>query len=409
MTAAIEEFPDVSKADVKGRTVLVRADLNVPMRNGAVTDATRIARFAPTITSLLDRGARVVVMTHLGRPAAEPNPVYSTRPVANALSKVLKQDVCFVSDCVGAPAERAVGGLPPGGVAILENLRFHKGESENNRNFAIRLSVLGDLYVNDAFSCSHRAHASTHAIAELMPAYAGPSLLAEITALRAVLEKPRRPVMAVVGGAKVSSKIAVLKSLAGKVDHLVIGGGMANTFLAARGLNVGRSLVEPDALGTALEITEAAQAAGCRILLPEDVVVAETFAAHSPSRIARSTQIPVNAMALDIGPASAARIRDLMQTCATLLWNGPLGAFELAPFGEGTFAVAQAAARMTAQGQLTSIGGGGDTVAALNAAGVADQFTYVSTAGGAFLEWLEGRALPGIEILRTATRKLEEV
>lgn len=402
-------LPDIGQADVAGKQVIIRADLNVPMKNGMVADATRIARFSPTVAALAARGARVVIMTHLGRPAGQRNPVFSTRPLAEVLSMHLDRPVRFAPDCVGGAAEIVSGDLKPGEVALLENLRFHAGEELNDRSFALRLSAHGDLYVNDAFSCAHRAHASTHALAALMPAYAGPSLIAEIEALEAALENPRRPVAALVGGAKITSKIDMLVNLVGKADHLVIGGGMANTFLAALGKPMGRSLHEPDALDVARRIMDRAAACGCEIVLPGDLVVAKSLSAGVESHVVSADRIPGDCMALDTGPESAARIRALFETCRTLLWNGPLGAFEVAPFGEATFAVARAAAELTAQGRLASISGGGDTVAALNAADAAARFTYVSTAGGAFLEWLEGRTLPGIEILRTRSRTLEEV
>jgi phosphoglycerate kinase len=402
-------LPDIARADVAGKQVVIRADLNVPMQNGMVADATRIERFSPTVADLLARGARVVIMTHLGRPAGQRNPVFSTRPLASVLSMYLDRPVRFAPDCVGGAAEEVTGSLKAGEVALLENLRFHAREELNDRSFALKLSVHGDLYVNEAFSCAHRAHASTHAIAALMPAYAGPSLIAEVAALEAAVENPRRPVAALVGGAKVSSKIDVLTNLVGRTDYLVIGGGMANTFLAALGKPMGRSLHEPDALDVARRIMGKAADCGCEIVLPDDLVVAKAFAAGVESRVVRADSIPDDWMALDTGPESAARICALFENCRTLLWNGPLGAFEVEPFGEATFRVARAAADLTAKGGLNSIAGGGDTVAALNAAGVASRFTYVSTAGGAFLEWLEGRALPGIEILRTKSRKLEEV
>lgn len=401
-------LPDIAQADVAGKQVVIRADLNVPMANGMVADATRIERFAPTVADLVARGARVVIMTHLGRPAGQRNPVYSTRPLATALSTCLDRPVRFAPDCVGGAAEEVTGNLKPGEVALLENLRFHAREELDDRSFALRLSVHGDLYVNDAFSCAHRAHASTHAIARLMPAFAGPSLIAEVTALEAALGSPRRPVAALVGGSKISSKIDVLTNLVGKTDYLIIGGGMANTFLAALGKPVGRSLHEPDALDVARGIMGKAAASGCEIVLPDDLVVAKSLSSGVETHVVPAGAIPHDAMALDTGPASADRIVGLLETCRTLLWNGPLGAFEVAPFGTATFAVARAAAALTAEGRLTSIAGGGDTVAALNAGGVASGFTYVSTAGGAFLEWLEGRVLPGIEILSTKARQPEE-
>lgn len=393
--------PDVANADVADRIVLVRADLNVPMQSGSITDATRITRFAPAVAALLSRGARVVVMTHLGRPAAEYNPVFSTRPVAEALSALVQHDVRFVPDCVGNSVERAVGSLPAGGVALLENLRFHKGEEDNSLAFARRLSVLGDIYVNDAFSCSHRAHASVHAIAGLMPAYAGPSLLAEIEALDKALDTARRPVTAIVGGSKVSTKIEVLKNLVDKVDTLVIGGGMANTFHYARGVSVGISLCERDAVATVREVEAAARKSGCRILLPRDVVVSRRFVANGACEMVQVDAIGDDVMALDIGDASRHEIGEALRQSGTVLWNGPLGAFELTPYGDGTFFIARIIAELTRRGALRSVAGGGDTVAALTAAGVDQDFTYVSTAGGAFLDWLEGRPLPGIEALKS--------
>lgn len=399
--------PDVAFADVAGRTILVRADLNVPMLGGRIIDNTRISRFAPAVATLVSRGARVVVMTHLGRPAAEYNPIFSTRPVAEVLSAALQCDVRFVPDCVGNAAERSVGALPPGGVALLENLRFHKGEIDNNLAFARRLSILGDIYVNDAFSCSHRAHASTHAIAGLMPACAGPSLLAEIAALQKALDAAHRPVTAIVGGAKVSTKIEILKNLVGKVDTLVIGGGMANTFLFARGLSVGASLCEKNAAATVREIEAAAQKSGCRILLPRDVVVSRRFVANEACETVLVDAIGDDVMALDIGDASRREIGDALRQSRTVVWNGPLGAFEIPPYGDGTFSVARITAGLTRRGALRSVAGGGDTVAALIAAGVDQDLTYVSTAGGAFLDWLEGRPLPGIEALKSSQHQLK--
>lgn len=392
-------LPDIRNIDVSGQRVIIRADLNVPMAGGKVADRTRISRFAPTVKALTDRGASVVILTHLGRPEGEKNPVYSTRPLASVLSEELGKDVTFVADCVGQLAEWSTGHLAPGEVVLLENLRFYPGETANDRNFALRLSVHGDIYVNDAFSCAHRAHASTHAIASLMPAFAGPSLIAEVEALKAALERPERPVAALVGGSKVSTKIDVLTNLTGKVDTLVIGGGMANTFLAALGHPMGRSLHEPDAAKLARDILARAAAKGCEIILPADVVVAAAFARNAQGRIVSADAIPEETMALDVGPQTVARITAAIGRARTLLWNGPLGAFEIEPFGQATFAVAQYAAERSMAGRLVSIAGGGDTVAALNGAGVADRFSYVSTAGGAFLEWIEGKALPGIEIL----------
>ena len=400
-------LPDIAEAALAGKRVLIRADLNVPMDKGRVTDATRIERFAPTVRALIDRGASVVIMTHLGRPKGEPNPQYSTRALVPELTRALGTDVRFVPDCVGEIAESITGNMAAGEVALLENLRFHAGETANSRTFAMRLAVNGDLYVNDAFSCAHRAHASTHAITSVLPSYAGSSLLAEVAALRSALDTPRKPVAALVGGAKVSTKIPVLKNLVGKVDHLIIGGGMANTFLAALGCPMGKSLHEPDCIPLARDIMAAAEAAGCRIVLPQDLVVAESFAAHAPSRVVDIHAVPSDMMALDVGDASTNALVSLLCTCRTLLWNGPLGAFEIEPFGKATFTVARSAAELTEAGTLTTVAGGGDTVAALNAAGVTGSFSYVSTAGGAFLEWIEGKELPGIAALMTTDRTRE--
>lgn len=393
---------DIRSVDVRGKTVLVRADLNVPMKDGKVTDATRIERFAPTVRDLADRGAAVVIMTHLGRPTGEPNPLFSTRPVAETLEKVLGRPVAFAADCVGPVAESATANMAPGAVTVLENLRFHPGETENRHCFAVRLSVNGDIFVNDAFSCSHRAHASTSAITRILPAYAGPSLLKEVGALETALVSPDRPVVAIVGGAKVSTKIPVLKNLVSRLDHIIIGGGMANTFLFAAGAQMGKSLHEADQVGTVEEINRLAEEAGCRIHLPRDVVVAGEFRANAENRAVLADACPQDMMILDAGPRALADFQDILRGAKTVLWNGPLGAFEIPPFDTATVALAKTAAELTRAGQATSVAGGGDTVAALNAAGVADDFTYVSTAGGAFLEWLEGKTLPGIAALMAA-------
>ncbi len=392
---------DIRDVDIAGRTLLVRADLNVPMHKNLISDITRIVRFAPTVRELTARGAKVVVMTHLGRPAYEPAPAFSTQPVARALQQVLAQPVAFASDCVGAAAESVAGALAPGQVAMLENLRFHKGVEANERSFAVRLSANGDIYVNDAFSCAHRAHASTHAIAHVMPAFAGPSLLAEVAALEEALERPMRPVVAIVGGAKVSTKIGVLRHLVAKVDYLVIGGGMANTFLEASGFDMGRSLSEKSMLAVALDVLALAKANRCTVVLPTDVVVATTLKEGVETRMVPVGEIPSDLMALDAGPESVERVAAILNGARTLVWNGPLGAFETKPFNRATLMIAEAAAALTQTGRLISIAGGGDTVAALNTAGVSHLFTYVSTAGGAFLEWMEGRSLPGIEVLQS--------
>jgi phosphoglycerate kinase len=385
--------------DLKAKRVVVRADLNVPVKEGKVTDATRLERLAPGLRDLAERGARVVVISHFGRPKGGPDPKLSLEPVADKLGEVLGRPVVFAGDCVGEAAERRVASLQPGQVAVLENLRFHAGEEKNDPAFARRLAVLGDLFINDAFSTAHRAHASTEAIAGLMPAYAGPLLLAEVEALRSVLDEPARPTAAVIGGAKVSTKIELLSNLAGKVDKLIIGGAMANTFFLAEGVEIGKSLAEPDHTKTALEIMRAAKARHCEVVLPHDFAVAPKLESGAPSRVVVTLETPSDLMILDVGPKTVAHYAGVIGQCRTLVWNGPLGAFEVAPFGEGTFALAREVAALTRAGKLTSVAGGGDTVAALNAAGVTDQFTYVSTAGGAFLEWLEGRTLPGIAAL----------
>jgi phosphoglycerate kinase len=388
--------------DLKAKRVLVRADLNVPVRDGKVSDATRLERLLPGLRDLAGRVARVVVISHFGRPKGGSDPQFSLRPVAEKLGELFGHSIAFAEDCVGPPAERTVAALQPGQIAVLENLRFHKGEEKNDIDFARRLAALGDIFVNDAFSAAHRAHASTEAIARLLPAYAGPLLMEEVAALVRVLEKPERPTAAVIGGAKVSTKIPVLTNLAGKVDRLIIGGAMANTFFLAEGVEIGKSLAEPDQTRTALEIMHAAKQRHCEVLLPRDFVVAPRFEAGAPSRVVDALAAPPDMMILDAGPKTVAHYAEVIGRSKTLLWNGPLGAFEVAPFGEGTFSLAREAAALTKAGSLVSVAGGGDTVAALNAAGVTDKFTYVSTAGGAFLEWLEGRDLPGIAALTSS-------
>ncbi|MEQ1695650.1 MAG: phosphoglycerate kinase [Hyphomicrobiaceae bacterium] len=388
-------------SDLTGQTVIVRADLNVPMKNGAVTDDTRLERTLPTLRALIARNARVLVMSHLGRPSG-PAPELSLAPVAARLGELMGETpVRFIPDCVGPTVREGIACLFQGEIAVLENLRFHAAEEQNDPDFARELAAPADIYINDAFSCSHRAHASTHAIAQHLPAYAGLSLQAELEALESALGKPKRPVAALVGGAKVSSKIDVLSNLVGKVDCIIIGGGMANTFLAALGKQVGRSLVEPDQIETAKRILEKADAARCRIVLPTDVVVASALAANVWSLAISADHVPADRMILDAGPITSHAVSALLSDYSTLLWNGPLGVFEVPPFGNATFTVARAAAALTTSGKLVTVAGGGDTVAALNAAGVTDKFTYVSTAGGAFLEWLEGRPLPAIQVLMT--------
>jgi phosphoglycerate kinase len=395
-------FRTLDELDPKGKRILLRVDLNVPMEAGKITDATRIERVLPTIHEFAAKGGKVVLLAHFGRPKGKPQPKESLRPVAAALEKSLGAPVAFATDCIGEVAASAVAALRPGGILLLENTRFHPGEEKNDPSFAKALALNGDAYVNDAFSAAHRAHASTEGLAHLLPSYAGRSMQAELDALRKALESPRRPVAAIVGGAKVSTKLELLGNLVAKVEALIIGGGMANTFLAARGVDVGRSLCEHELAKAARDIEAKAKAEGCEIVLPSDAVVATEFKAHATHRIAALDDVGAAEMILDIGPDSIAAIKNKLHGVATLVWNGPVGAFELHPFDKGTVAIAREAASLTASGKLVSIGGGGDTVAALNQAGVADKFTYVSTAGGAFLEWLEGKALPGVEALRKA-------
>ncbi len=399
MVHALDKLKTTAALDVAGKRVLVRADLNVPVADGRVTDATRLERLVPGLQDLARRGAKVIVISHFGRPKGGPAPEFSLKPIADALGKIVGKAPAFASDCIGPSAAAVVSAMRNGDMAVLENLRFHKGEEKNDPAFAAELAKLGDIFVGDAFSCAHRAHASTEAITHLLPSYAGPLLMEEINALRRALENPKRPTAAVVGGSKVSTKIPVLTNLVAKVDKLIIGGGMANTFLQAQGINVGKSLSEPDHHKTALEIIAAAKAKGCEIVLPVDGRVAREFKAGAASEILPVGNTPADGMILDVGTQSITHLIGVLHGCKTLLWNGPLGAFEIAPFGEGTFALAREAASMTKAGTLVSVAGGGDTVAALNAAGVTDDFTYVSTAGGAFLEWLEGRVLPGIAAL----------
>ena len=393
-------FRTLDEVDVRGKRVLLRLDLNVPMADGRVTDATRIQRIVAGVRELADKGAKVIVLSHFGRPKGKPDPASSMRPVADALATELGRPVAFAQDCIGAPAEAAVQKLADGEVLMLENARFHKGEEGNDPAFVAAVAKLGDLFVNDAFSAAHRAHATTEGLAHVLPAYAGRTMQAELEHIGAALNHPQRPLAAVVGGAKVSTKLDLLGNLSTKVDRLIIGGGMANTFLFAQGKAVGASLCEKDMAATAREIIEKAKAAGCEIVLPVDAVVAEKFAAGAPDEVVSVDAVPEGKMILDVGPQSIARIEALLQEIKTLVWNGPFGAFEIAPFDRGTVRVAQAAAALTRAGKLVTVAGGGDTVAALNQAGVADAFTYISTAGGAFLEWLEGKALPGVEALK---------
>ncbi|MGK2285994.1 phosphoglycerate kinase [Pedomonas sp. V897] len=386
--------------DLTGKKVLLRSDLNVPVQDGRVTDTTRLAATAPTIRDLLAKGATVLVLSHFDRPKGKRVPEMSLKPIAAALGEVLGREVAFIDDCVGAEAEAAVAALPAGAVAVLENTRFHAGEEKNDPDLAKGMAKLGDIYVNDAFSAAHRAHASTEGLAHLLPAYAGRSMEKELNALENGLGNPERPVAAVVGGAKVSSKLDVLTNLVGKVDHLIIGGGMANTFLAARGVKVGKSLCEHDLAETALAILARAEEAGCTVHLPYDVVVAKEFKANAENRVVNVHEVADDEMILDVGPAAVEALGDVLKVCKTLVWNGPLGAFETTPFDKATVALARTAAALTQGGGLLSVAGGGDTVAALNHAGVAQDFSFVSTAGGAFLEWMEGKELPGVEALK---------
>ena len=395
----LDAIKPIAKADVKGKRVLVRADLNVPAKNGKVTDATRLERLIPGLKDLMARGAKVIVLSHFGRPKEGPDKENSLAPVAAELSRLLGAPAPLAGDCVGPAAADAVTRLQPGQLLVLENTRFHKGEEKNDPAFTAELAKLGDIFVNDAFSAAHRAHASTAGLADHLPAYAGPLMMEEIDALRKALENPQRPTAAVVGGAKVSTKIPVLMNLLPKVDKLIIGGGMANTFLLAKGINVGKSLAEPDLADKAREIMTAATSRGAEVVLPTDAVVAAEFKAGAKATTVALDKVPADQMILDVGPDSVKHLVGVLSGCKTLLWNGPLGAFEIEPFGVGTFALAKEAAKLTKAGELVSVAGGGDTVAALNAAGVTDQFTYVSSAGGAFLEWLEGRELPGVAVL----------
>lgn len=396
----MSQFKSIDDLDVAGKRVLVRADLNVPMKDGKITDATRINRTVPTLTELANKGAMVIVMSHFGRPKGEVVPEMSLAPVAKALSEACGLPVGFATDTVGESARLHISEMDDGDIVMLENLRFNRGEEENDKAFTVELSKLGDAYVSDAFSCSHRAHASTEGLAHLLPAAAGRLMQVEVESLAAALENPAPPVAAVVGGAKVSTKMDVLGNLAAKVDVLIIGGGMANTFLYAQGIDVGNSLCEQDMADQARGILKAAEAAGCDVVLPVDAVVAREFKEGAECETVALDAIPSDAMMLDIGPKSVAEVTAKLETCKTLVWNGPFGAFEIPPFDNGTNSAAQAAARLTKEGKLISVAGGGDTVAALAHAGVSDDFTYISTAGGAFLEWMEGKKLPGVEVLR---------
>src|SRR5581483_80545 len=393
-------FRTLDDADVKGKRVLVRIDLNVPMEDGKVSDDTRIRAAEATIGEIARKGGRVVLLAHFGRPKEGAEKKYSLRQVVPAVESVLGRSVAFAGDCIGPEAEAAVARMKDGDVLLLENTRFHKEEEKNEPGFVAALARLGDLYVNDAFSAAHRAHASTEGLAHRLPAFAGRAMQAEIEALESALAAPKRPVVAIVGGAKVSSKIDVLENLSARVDALVIGGGMANTFLLAKGIAVGKSLAEPDLADTARKIMASAEKTGCAIVLPEDVVIAAELKAGVATRTVPVSAVPADMMILDVGPKSVAAVNAWIDRAATLVWNGPLGAFEVPPFDAATVAAALHAAERTAKNGLLSVAGGGDTVSALNHAGAASGFSFLSTAGGAFLEWLEGKKLPGVEVLR---------
>jgi phosphoglycerate kinase len=393
----LDDLPE----NLTGKRVLVRVDLNVPMDGAKVTDDTRLRAMLPTVLELSDRGAIVLLLAHFGRPKGESRPDMSTAQLVLPIHRLAGRSVRFIEDCQGPEAERAITTMLPGNIGVMENTRFHSGEEKNDPELARAMAALGDFYVDDAFSAAHRAHASTEGITHFLPSFAGRAMEAELGALERALGDPERPVAAVVGGAKVSTKLAVLGHLVGEVDHLIIGGGMANTFLAARGVNVGKSLCEHELTGEANAIFDRAEQAGCTIHLPYDVVVAKEFAPNPPSvRTCNVHEVQGDEMILDVGPAAVEALADVLKTCRTLVWNGPLGAFEVSPFDAATVALAQTAAALTKEGSLVSVAGGGDTVAALNHAGVTDDFTFVSTAGGAFLEWMEGRTLPGVAALQ---------
>jgi phosphoglycerate kinase len=396
----MKSFRNLDDVDVKGKRVLLRVDLNVPVQGGHVADASRIERLVPTITEIADKGGKVILLSHYGRPKGR-DPKDSLKPVAAAAAQVIGRPIGFVEDCVGEVAEKAVAAMKPGDILCLENTRFHSGETKNDPAFAAKLARLGDLYVDDAFSVAHRAHASVEAIAHLLPVYAGRAVQEELDALERALHAPERPVTAIVGGAKISTKLDLLGTLLTKVETLIIGGGMASTFLAAQGKSVGKSLCEYDLIPIANDIMAKAKTLRREIVLPVDAVVAAKLAAHAPSRVVSVDEIGGADVILDIGPRSIEQVISVLGRSKTLVWNGPFGAFEYEPFDNGTIEVAEAVAELTAAGRLVSIAGGGDTMAALNVAGVTERFTYVSTAGGAFLEWLEGKKLPGIEVLKT--------
>jgi phosphoglycerate kinase len=403
-TAPLAPFPILDDAELAGKRVLIRVDLNVPMDGTKVTDATRIDRILPNLQEIAGKGAKVIILSHLGRPKGREEK-YSLRPVVAELSARLGKPVAFAADCIGEEARKAVAAMRDGDVLLLENTRFHAAEEKNAEAFIAELAELGDIFVNDAFSCAHRAHASTEGLARRLPSFAGRSMQVELEILTNLLSHPVRPIMAVVGGAKVSTKLELLGNLMRRVDMLVIGGGMANTFLAAQGKKIGKSICEMELADVARKIVADAAGENCQVILPVDVVVAQKFAAGTPSRVVSVDEVGDEDMILDIGPKSVARVEALLEKARTLVWNGPFGAFEIPPFDRGTTEIAAVAARLTKSGQLESVAGGGDTIAALNKADAAKEFTYISTAGGAFLEWLEGKKLPGVEALRQNARR----
>lgn len=393
------KFRSLDSADFSNKRVLLRVDLNAPMENGKLSDGTRIERIAPTITEIADKGGKVILLSHFGRPKGGRDEENSLVILVDILKQYIGRPIAFANDCIGPKAGAAIAAMKPGDILLLENTRFHAGEEKNDPAFAAELAKLGDIYVNDGFSVAHRAHASTAGVAHLLPAYTGRTMQAELEALEKALGNPARPVAAIVGGAKVSTKLDLLGNLARKVDFLIIGGGMANTFLAALGHDVGKSLCEGDLLDTARAMIAQAKAAKCQIVLPVDVVLAREFKAHAPARVASVDAVSADEMILDMGPRSVVEVERILGICKTLVWNGPFGAFELQPFDAGTNAIAKLAGALTDDGKLVTVAGGGDTVSALNQAGVGGHFTYISTAGGAFLEWMEGKTLPGVEAL----------
>jgi phosphoglycerate kinase len=395
----MSSFRTLDQVDLNNKRVLLRVDLNVPVENGTVSDATRIDRVVPTILEIANKGGKVILLSHFGRPKG-PDPKESLKPVAAEVARAIKRPVAFAEDCIGETAEAAVRAMKPGDILCLENTRFHKGEERNDPAFVAALARLGDIWVNDAFSAAHRAHASTEGLGHKLPAYAGRAMQAELAAFVEVLEAPQRPLAAIVGGAKVSTKLELLGNLITRVNVLIIGGGMANTFLLALGKNVGKSLAERELADTARDILAKARSIKCEIVLPVDAVVARKFEANAPSRAAAVDDVGSDEMILDIGPRTIEHVVSVLARVKTLVWNGPFGAFEMEPFDTGTVEIAEAVAELTAAGKLVSVAGGGDTVAALNAAGATERLTYVSAAGGAFLEWMEGKALPGVEVLR---------